>query len=118
MVYNSFDKKIGSGARVNEDLAEELHKPVIKEFKRRKVYCFRFMNDTMIIKIFNNCNIAYIIVYINNGCQIMTTIKHIILKVESLIKKLIVTNHTFFGVATLSKNNSFAYINSITIQHL
>ena len=26
------------GASVNEQLAEELHKPVIKKFKRRKVY--------------------------------------------------------------------------------
>ena len=33
-----FNKKTGSGARVNEQLAKELHKPVIKKFKRRKVY--------------------------------------------------------------------------------
>ena len=41
-----FDKKTGSGAivtskvgvSVNEQLAEELHKPVIKNFKRRKFY--------------------------------------------------------------------------------
>ena len=32
------DKKTGSGISVNEQLAEELHKPVIKKFKRRKVY--------------------------------------------------------------------------------
>ena len=38
MVYNFFDKKIGSGASVNEELAQELHRPVIKKFKRRKVY--------------------------------------------------------------------------------
>ena len=38
MVYNCFDKKTGSGANINEDLAEELQKPVIKKFKRRKVY--------------------------------------------------------------------------------
>ena len=31
-------KKTGSGISVNEQLAEELHKPVIKKFKRRKVY--------------------------------------------------------------------------------
>ena len=31
-------KKTGSGASVNEELAEELHKSVIKKFKRRKVY--------------------------------------------------------------------------------
>ena len=38
MVYKSFDKKTRSGVSVNEQLAEELHKPVIKKFKRRKVY--------------------------------------------------------------------------------
>ena len=38
MVYMFFDKKTGSGVSVNEQLAEELHKPVIKKFKRRKVY--------------------------------------------------------------------------------
>ena len=38
MVYKLFDKKTGSGVSVNEQLAEELHKPVIKKFKRRKVY--------------------------------------------------------------------------------
>ena len=36
-VYKFFDKKIGLGVSVNEQLAEELHKPVMKEFKRRKV---------------------------------------------------------------------------------
>ena len=30
MVYKFFDKKTGSGISVNEQLAEELHKPVIK----------------------------------------------------------------------------------------
>ena len=38
MVYRFFDKKTGSGIGLNEQLAEELHKPVIKKFKRRKVY--------------------------------------------------------------------------------
>ena len=38
MVYKIFDKKTGSGASVNEELAQELCKPVIKKFKRRKVY--------------------------------------------------------------------------------
>ena len=43
-VYKFFDKKIGSGvasnrgANVNEKLAQELHKPVIRKFSRRKVY--------------------------------------------------------------------------------
>ena len=31
-------KKTGSGVSVKKELAEELHKPVIKKFKRRKVY--------------------------------------------------------------------------------
>ena len=37
MVYRFFDKKAGSGINVNEQLAEELQKPVIKKFKR-KIY--------------------------------------------------------------------------------
>ena len=44
MIYKSFDKKTGSGISVNEQLAEELHKPVIKKFKRRKV-CARFKDN-------------------------------------------------------------------------
>ena len=38
MVSKLSNKKAGSGVSVNEQLAEELHKPVIKNFKRRKVY--------------------------------------------------------------------------------
>ena len=38
MVYKFFDKKTGLGVSVNEQLADELHQPVIKIFKRRKVY--------------------------------------------------------------------------------
>ena len=38
MLYKFFFKKTGSGVSVNQQLAEELHKPVSKEFKRRKVY--------------------------------------------------------------------------------
>ena len=43
MVYNFFDKKsTGSGVNIplefNEQLAEELHKPIIRKFKKRKVY--------------------------------------------------------------------------------
>ena len=38
MVYKFFDKRTkGSGVN-NKILAEELHKPIIKNFKRRKVY--------------------------------------------------------------------------------
>ena len=38
MIFKCFDKKTGSGASVNKELAEELHKPVMKMFKRRRVY--------------------------------------------------------------------------------
>ena len=39
IVHRLFDKKTGLGASVNEHhLALELYKPVIKKFKRRKVY--------------------------------------------------------------------------------
>ena len=44
MVYKFFDKKIGSGVNVNEQLAKELHRPAIKIFKRRKVYA-RFKDN-------------------------------------------------------------------------
>ena len=38
IVYKFFDKNKGSGANVDELLAQELHKSVIDKFKRRKVY--------------------------------------------------------------------------------
>ena len=41
MVYNFFDKKSIGGSITNESnyqLADELHKPIIKKFKKRKVY--------------------------------------------------------------------------------
>ena len=38
MVYKFLDKKTVSGISVNEELAEELDKPVIKKLKRRNVY--------------------------------------------------------------------------------
>ena len=43
MVYKFFDKKSkGSGVNIplefNEQLAKELHKPIIRKFKKRKVY--------------------------------------------------------------------------------
>ena len=42
MVYNVFDKKTSGEATKNEmsnkELAEELHKPIIKKFERRKVH--------------------------------------------------------------------------------
>ena len=38
MVSKFFDKKTNSVISPNEQLAEELYKPVIKKLKRRKVY--------------------------------------------------------------------------------
>ena len=38
MVYKFFDKKAASGIKVNKQLTKELHNPVIKKFKRGKVY--------------------------------------------------------------------------------
>ena len=42
MVYNFFDKKFeGSGGKLipqNEQLANELHKPIIRKFEKRKIY--------------------------------------------------------------------------------
>ena len=41
MVYMFFDKKSSESGTVNElnyQLANELHKPIIKKFKKRKVY--------------------------------------------------------------------------------
>ena len=43
VVYNFFDKKLtGSGLNIplefNEQLAKELHKPIIRKFKKRRVY--------------------------------------------------------------------------------
>ena len=38
MIYKLFDKKTGLGVSVHEQLAEELHKLVVKKFKRKKVY--------------------------------------------------------------------------------
>ena len=37
-IYKFFDKRTRSGINVNEELAEKVHKPVNKKFKRRKVY--------------------------------------------------------------------------------
>ena len=44
MVYKFFDKKTESTVSVNKQLAEELHKPVIKKFKRTKEHA-RFKDD-------------------------------------------------------------------------
>ena len=38
IIYKSFDNKTGSRFSVNENLAKELHKPVIKKFNRERMY--------------------------------------------------------------------------------
>ena len=45
MVYKFFDKKSSDGvAKIeimpNQQLAEELHKPIVRKFEKRKVYSF------------------------------------------------------------------------------
>ena len=44
MVYRFFDKKTVPGVSLNEQLAQELLKLVIKKFRRRKIYT-RFKNN-------------------------------------------------------------------------
>ena len=38
MVYKFFDKKSKASGLKNQQLADELHKPIIRKFKIRKVY--------------------------------------------------------------------------------
>ena len=38
MVYKFFDKKSQGSGLKNQQLADELHKPIIRKFKKRKVY--------------------------------------------------------------------------------
>ena len=45
MVHEFFDEKTGSGLSVNEQLAEELHKPVIKKINIRKVYGQQYLGS-------------------------------------------------------------------------
>ena len=44
MICKYFDKKIGLGIGVNEQVVKELHKPVFDKFKRRKLYA-RFKDN-------------------------------------------------------------------------
>ena len=39
MGYEFFHKETGSRISLNEQLAEELHKPVIKKFQKKKSIC-------------------------------------------------------------------------------
>ena len=49
MVYNFFDKKsfvsdLKGEIMLNQELAEELHKPIIRKFKKQKVYIYFKVN--------------------------------------------------------------------------
>ena len=72
MVYKFFVKKKGSGANVNEVLAQELHKPVIKKYKRRKIYA-RFKDNTWAADLAQlgslsckNCGVKYLLCVIDD----------------------------------------------------
>ena len=72
MVYRFFQKKTGSGVSVYEQLPEELHKPVIKRFKRRKAYA-RFKGniwaaDLAVMESLSskNKNVKYLLCVIND----------------------------------------------------
>ena len=63
MVYKFFDKKsIGSGTKSmsNQQLADELHKPIVIKFKRHKVYSFFKGNiwgaDLADMQLISKCN--------------------------------------------------------------
>ena len=72
-----------------------------------------FMNNTILFNILAMI-IAISLILRHN----MTGIAYKILKFESMIRKPIMENHTFFAFVTSSKTNSFTYINSTVIQHL
>ena len=61
MVYKFFDKRTGSRTSVNKELAEEIHKHVIKKFKRRKVFArFKENNWTADLADMGSCLIENI----------------------------------------------------------
>ena len=84
MVYKFFDKKTRPGMSVNEQLAKELHKPLIKKFQRRKVYA-RFKDNIWAADLakmgslaFRNKNVKYLLCivdvftkYINDSIEIL-----------------------------------------------
>ena len=71
MIYRFFDKKTGSVLSINKQIAEELHKSVIKKFKRRKIYA-RFKDNiwaaglaNMRSWFFKNKNVKYLLCVID-----------------------------------------------------
>ena len=86
VVYKFYDKKTRSGMSVNEQLAKELHKPLIKKFKRRKVYV-RFKDNIWGVDLakmgslaFRNKNIKYFL------CIVDVFTKYINASIEILIE--------------------------------
>ena len=75
MVYNFFDRKTSGGTVKNEnisnkELAEELHKPIIRKFNKRKVQspfidntCGADLADIQLICKFNKKNSFFIVCY-------------------------------------------------------
>ena len=66
-----FDKKTGSGSNLNEVLAKEWHKPLIKKFQRRKVYAMSLWDNIWAADLAEigslssfNCGIKYLSFYI------------------------------------------------------
>ena len=70
-MYKFIDKNTGLGASVNIELAQELHKPLIKKFKIRKV-CSKFKDnicagdlaETESLSSFN-CGVKYLLFVID-----------------------------------------------------
>ena len=86
MVYKFFDKKTRPGMSVNEQLAKELHKPLIKKFQRRKVYA-RFKDNIWAADLakmgslaFRNKNVKYLL------CIVDVFTKYINASIEILIE--------------------------------
>ena len=80
---------------------------------------FRFanvMNNRTIINFFNSDNSNIDNILRNKTVKSCpAVISYRISKFESMIKKPLVANHTFFTSTTFSRISSFAYINSIVI---
>ena len=86
MVYRFFGKKTRSGMNVNEQLAKELHKPLIKKFQRKKVYA-RFKDNIWAADLakmrslaFRNKNVKYLL------CIVDVFTKYINASIEILIE--------------------------------
>ena len=110
MVYKFFDKRTKGMGLNNKILAEEIHKPIIKNFKRRKVYssfkdkiCGVDLADMSLISKFNK-GIKYLLCVIDlfsryswviplknkNGDSIVVFLKdlkkYLIILIKNLIK--------------------------------